>query len=101
MSWGPNELLKQGAVPVTSARDILNVLNPDAFVTGLPVMARAVLELDPQESSVWEALEQDPRHVDELARALGRAAGEISATLALLELKGMARQVGSMLYTRA
>jgi hypothetical protein len=36
-----------------------------------------------------------------LARTLGAAAGEVAATLAILELKGMARQVGAMLYTRA
>ncbi len=57
--------------------------------------------LGAQESCVWEALDVDPRHVDEVARALGQAAGDVSATLAMLELKGMARQVGSMLYTRA
>jgi DNA processing protein len=101
MSVGPNELLKQGAIPVTSAGDIVNHLNPDPFVTNPAPMARAVLELGPQESSVWEALDGDPRHVDEVARSLGRAAGDISATLAILELKGMARQVGAMLYTRA
>jgi predicted Rossmann fold nucleotide-binding protein DprA/Smf involved in DNA uptake len=39
--------------------------------------------------------------VDELARALGRGAGDVSATLVMLELKGLARQVGAMVYTRA
>jgi DNA processing protein len=101
MSAGPNDLLKQGAAPVTSARDIVNVLNSETPLAEQPPLARAMLELGPQESSVWEALAGDPRHVDEVARALGRAAGDVSATLAMLELKGMARQVGGMLYTRA
>jgi predicted Rossmann fold nucleotide-binding protein DprA/Smf involved in DNA uptake len=39
--------------------------------------------------------------VDELARSLGEPAGSISAVLAMLELKGLARQVGAMLYTRS
>jgi DNA processing protein len=101
MSAGPNELLKQGAAPVTSAGDIVNVLNSEPPSIERPALARAMLELGPQEASVWEALAGDPRHVDEVARALGRAAGDVSATLAMLELKGMARQVGGMLYTRA
>jgi DNA processing protein len=50
---------------------------------------------------VCQALDGEPRHVDDLARALGMGPGTISATLTMLELKGLARQVGSMLYTRA
>jgi DNA processing protein len=97
LSVGTNDLLKQGAVPVTDVDDILAVLG------GGPAdkVARGAPHLEPQESSVWEALERNPRHVDDLARALGERAGEVSATLAMLELKGLARQVGSMLYTRA
>jgi DNA processing protein len=101
MSAGANELIKQGAIPVTSASDILNCLNADAPATPSTVVARGMPKLGAQESCVWEALDVDPRHVDEVARALGQAAGDVSATLAMLELKGMARQVGSMLYTRA
>jgi predicted Rossmann fold nucleotide-binding protein DprA/Smf involved in DNA uptake len=50
--------------------------------------------------AVWQALGGEPRHVDELARTLSAGAGEISAALTMLELHGLARQVGSMLYTR-
>jgi DNA processing protein len=96
---GSNELLRQGATPVTCVEDILEVL-------GSPVgadrnVARGMPSLGHQETTVLDALGGDPRHVDELARLLGRSAGEVSATLALLELNGMARQVGGMLYTRA
>jgi DNA processing protein len=101
MSAGVNELLKQGAAPVTCADDILSLLDANSCVESARPMARAVLDLGPQESSVWEALDGEPRHVDDVARSLGRAAGDVSATLAVLELKGMARQVGAMLYTRA
>ncbi|HEY3063206.1 MAG TPA: DNA-processing protein DprA [Chloroflexota bacterium] len=97
MSVGPNDLLKQGAIPVTGVADILNTLGE----AGRDSVARGVPQLADQESSVWEALGRDPRHVDELARSLGERAGEISAILAMLELKGLARHVGSMLYTRA
>jgi DNA processing protein len=100
MCLGSNELLKQGATPVTSAQDVLDALGAGAGA-GPPAVARHVPELGPQESTVWQALGGEPRHVDDLARTLALGPGDISATLALLELRGMARQVGPMLYTRA
>jgi DNA processing protein len=97
LSVGPNELLKQGAIPVTGVDDILAVLGGG----GGQIVARSMPQLAANESVVWEALGGDARHIDDLARSLGESAAEISATLAMLELKGLARQVGSMLYTRA
>ena len=105
MCVGSNELLKQGATPVTSAQDVLDALGPGTALyeaqAGTVALARHVPELGPQESTVWHALGGEPRHVDQLARTLALGPGDISATLALLELRGMARQVGPMLYTRA
>jgi DNA processing protein len=103
MSAGPNGLLKQGATPVTHAQDILDALRcgaPDPQ-PGDDALARLVPHLGPRETSVWQALGAEPRHIDELARTLRAGSGEVSATLAMLELKGLARQVGAMLYTRA
>ena len=97
MSVGPNTLLKQGAAPVTCAQDILDALDTGSRA---PV-AHSLPRLEADESSVWQALDGDPRHIDDLARELKRGAGELSATLAVLELKGLARQVGAMTYARA
>jgi DNA processing protein len=103
VSTGPNELLKQGATPVTSAQDILDALRTLQSEGAAPLaqVARDVPEVEGQERIVWQALGSEPRHVDELARSLGIGAGEISGCLAMLELGGLARQVGPMLYTRA
>ena len=98
-SAGANQLLKQGATPVTSAQDVLELLGA-AQSERLPRMARHVPDLGPCESSVWAALSPEPHLADDLARDLGMAANDLSAALAMLELKGLARQVGSMLYTR-
>jgi DNA processing protein len=98
-SAGANALLKQGATPVTCAGDILEALSlPSDESTNL---ARHMPELGPIEATVWHALSQEPRHVDELGRSLPLPAGELTATLAILEVKGLARQAGPMLYTRA
>jgi DNA processing protein len=104
MSIGTNELLKQGATPVTSAQDVLDALGPRTCIVDgdePPPLARHVPDLAPQESTVWNALGAEPRHIDDLTRTLGGPAGDISAALTMLELRGMARQVGPMLYTRA
>ena len=98
MSVGANQLLRQGATPVTSARDILEVIGVGGEAGA--ALAHDMPDVSPVEATVWRALSGEPRHADEFARTLGLSSGEVVATLAMLELKGLARQVGSMLYTR-
>jgi DNA processing protein len=98
-SAGANDLLKQGATPVTCVDDILELLG-DTPAEASAEMAPHMPELGPDESTVWQALGGEPRHVDQLGQAVRMPAGQLSAALAMLELKGLARQVGSMLYTR-
>ena len=98
MSVGANQLLRQGATPVTCAGDILEALGAPAAAT--LTRTDEVPDVSPPEATLWRALSGEPRHADEFARTLGLSSGEVVATLAMLELKGLARQVGSMLYTR-
>jgi DNA processing protein len=97
-STGPNELIRQGAAPVTSADDVLQALG----ITGVthPSRQPPLALLDADETAMLGALGQEPRHVDELARNLGQPAGRISAHLASLEVKGLARHVGALAYVR-
>ena len=99
MSAGTNQLLRQGATPVTCAQDILEAIG--ATPAEATPLAQHLPELGAREGCVLEALSAEPHHADELARTLRLSSGEVAATLAMLELKGLARQVGSMLYTRA
>jgi DNA processing protein len=97
-SAGANALLKQGATPVTCAEDILDALGTPAEDDSL---ARAMPDLEPSEATVWQVLDNQPRHVNELVLRVPMPVGAVSAALAMLELKGFARQAGPMLYTRA
>lgn len=99
-SAGPNALLKQGATPVTCTDDILEAL--DAMSEQQPqAVARHVPEPGSIENTVWGALSLEPRHVDELEHTIPELErGVVPAILAMLELKGLARQAGPMLYTR-
>jgi DNA processing protein len=100
MSVGPNELIRQGAAPVTSADDVLQALGLTGRTAPKTSRQPPLALLDPEETAMLGALGQEPRHVDELARKLGQPAGRISAYLASLEVKGLARHVGALAYVR-
>jgi DNA processing protein len=60
--------------------------------------ARKILPSDEVEAKVLSVLSSEPLHVDEIRNQAGLPIEKISATLALMELKGMVRQVGGMNY---
>ena len=98
-SRGTNRLIRDGAQPVLSANDVLEVLNMTAVAEH--VEAQMLLPTDATEAVLLEQLSDDPAHVDEVGRAAGLPIATVSSTLALMELKGLVRQVGGMKYVRA
>ncbi len=98
-SAGTNRLISSGARPLLSAQDVLEAMNLDAVIR--QEAASQALPEDANERKVLEALSGEPVHVDELQARCGLPASLISASLAMLELKGRARQVGGMHYVRA
>ena len=61
---------------------------------------RAAPPASEEEQALMTKLSREPSHVDEIVRNTGLAAAKVSATLALLELKGLVRDVGGMQYVR-
>lgn len=101
-SAGPNRLIKDGAHPVTEAADILSVLWPGrSRQAPAAEHGRFAATLSEPARSVWSALGEQPRHVDELARELGLTAGDLSAILLHLELQGGIEQLPGARYIRA
>jgi DNA processing protein len=98
LSAGPNQLIKEGARVVTDATDILDELNLTAVVEQRT--ARESLPADPTEATLLGLISHEPLHVDDLTRASRLPSSVVTATLTLLELKGMARQVAPMQYVR-
>ena len=45
-------------------------------------------------------LGSEPTHIDEIAQSVSLPISTVSAALAMMELKGMARQAGGMNYVR-
>lgn len=95
-SKGTNKLIQQGAQPLLSVNDIMQALNLTRV--GAQKAARKALPADALEAQLLSALGEQPVHVDELRNQTGLPIEKVSATLTLMELKGMVRQVGGMNY---
>lgn len=98
MSRGPNNLIQQGAKLVRGADDILAEL--DLMRVPQQLELRQTLPVDATESSLLGLLSAEPMHVDEISRDANLPVSTVSGALAMLELKGMIRQVGGMQYVR-
>ena len=95
----PNTLIQQGATPVLSAEDILEQLN--LTMVAQQAEAREVIPQDAMEAKLLELLSAEPVHIDDIQRTTELPISKVSSTLALMELKGMVRQVGGMNYVVA
>lgn len=95
-SKGTNKLIQQGALPLLSASDIMQALNLTRV--GQQKAARKALPADDVEAKLLTAMGEEPLHVDEIRNQTGLPVEKVSATLVMMELKGMVRQVGNMQY---
>ena len=96
MSKGPNRLIQEGAHPLLSAMDVLEVLDLEMIEQKQEV--QTVLPGDAFEVSLYEALKYEPLHIDEIKNKVNMPINKVSATLTMMELKGLVKQVGKMRY---
>lgn len=96
---GTNALIRDGARIVLGVEDVLEELN--LTMVAEKAEARQVLPSNETEAQLLSHLSTEPVHVDELQRQLGLPIAQVTSTLALMELKGMVRQVGGMKYVVA
>src|SRR5580658_4439073 len=101
-SFGPNQLIKQGAKLVTSWEDVVEELPTPVRAELVPVEAASAEErtllveeaLGPTERPIYELLTPDEaRHVDEIVEKSGLTSSEVLAALFDLELRGVVRQL--------
>ena len=92
LSGGTNQLLRLGAVPVTSADDVLEALGVER-----PPEPDRPADLGEPALTILEALAAGASTADELAARAGLAASAVAATLAELELAGLVEARAGML----
>jgi DNA processing protein len=84
---------------VCKVSDVLEELN--LTMVSEQAQARTVIPENETEAVLLEHLSAEPVHVDSLGRAVDLPISQVTSTLALMELKGMVRQVGGMSYVVA
>ena len=103
---GSNSLIKDGAILIERAQDILDDILPqiDARlratlrVEAAPALPQALLSSE--DSVVYEALSYEARSVDMVIEATGLSAPKVAASLLSLELSGRVRQLPGQQYIR-
>lgn len=104
-SAGTNAMIQDGARLVTGPADILDELGVKRVKESQAGHATSPTELPVplgrDARSLWDALDVEPRHVDELAVATQLAAGRALAALCDLELAGCAVQHAGKRFSRA
>jgi DNA processing protein len=98
---GGNKLIQEGAKLVMRARDILDELNVSYSEQEIQEQAQKIAPENELEVKLLNLLEADPIHVDDIIRETGLSTAEVTSTLTILELKGLAQSVGHMQYCRA
>ena len=95
LSAGCNSLLKQGAIPVTTPEDVLEVIAPDLL------QPQSLLPLgdSPAETTIITLLQSGIRDGDQLQQQSKLPSSEFSQTLTMLEINGVVRSLGGNQWT--
>ena len=95
-SRGTNRLIQKGAYVLVSPQDVLDLLDLSQVEDYKD--ARQVLPADTTEAKILLAMDYEPIHIDELCNKTGLPVEKVSASLTMMELKGMVQHVGGMRY---
>jgi DNA processing protein len=98
-SEGTNKLLKEGAIPFTSYKDIL-----DNTVLSVKEKdeknEKKVPDLSENEDKIYRVLKVEPKSIDILTKESGLKPQVVMPTVALLELKGLVREIPGKRFIR-
>jgi len=115
LSRGSNRLIKEGAKLIESVEDIMEALgyvgaqlnehvsSKAATVSAgveMPLFDAGRLKLSSDEKSVYDCLNTDPIHVEQIITELELPAGSVSAAVVSLRLKGLIKQLPGNMFVR-
>jgi DNA processing protein len=99
-SRGPNNLIKQGALLVENADDVLKDLGIRRQEPGQARGPVALPAFSTEEAKIFGCLGNEPKHIDAIMNESRIEAGRLSAALMSLELMGVARQLPGKYFVR-
>jgi DNA processing protein len=100
LSCGTNRLIRRGeAKLVSTVDDMLEELHIETAPQQLAM--EILMAHDSTEERLLNSLGGEPMHVDTLTRVCELPVSVVSSTLAMLELRGIVRQISPMQYVRA
>jgi DNA processing protein len=98
LSAAPLFLIKNGAKMAISTSDILEEL--DLSPTTNCEAFEKIIPSTKEEETFAKVLENEPLHLDEIARILSLDVAEVSARLTVMELKGLVKNMGRGVYKK-
>lgn len=100
LSEGCNNLLKQGATPITEARDVLEVIAPHLLPSHKNGAQTNLLFGDtPTETTILQLIATGVRDGEQLQQQSQLSAADFSATLTMLEINGLVKALGANQWT--
>ncbi len=115
LSKGTHRLIKQGAKLIESVEDVMEALGyigeqlEEHVSTAAKKAAESIetplfdikeLKLSGPERTIYECLNKEPQHIEEIIADTDLAAGNVNASLVSLRLKGMIKQLPGSLFVK-
>ena len=95
-SQGCNKLIRQGAIPYTEPKDLLQLLFPDAYTKKRKTSGQTVLFGDTEEeTSILRALSEGLRAGEDIMQTTNIDVATFNQVITLLEIKGQVRSLGA------
>jgi len=95
-SVGTNNLLRKGAKLVTGVKDILEELNLQKFEKSINYVPR--IPTSKEEEVLLKILGSEPLHIDNISKLSKLGTAPVASALALMEIKGWAKNIGGQNY---
>lgn len=99
-SGGTNKLIKDGAKPLLDIEDIIEEISELKEKQSLTKKNRIdYSDFSETEIKIIKILEMEPTHSDEISYKTGIDISIVNSTLTILELKGIAKEISSSMFT--
>ena len=95
LSEGCNAILKQGAHPITEARDVLEIIAPHLLETAKHRQTQLPLGDTPAENAILQLLATGIRDGEQLQQQSGLTPADYATALTMLEINGLIKPLGA------